>query len=64
LNDADGPLFPSLERVRQISYRVALAVGAEAVRAGLTSTDLDSLERAVTNKMWIPRYVPLKRTLI
>ena len=64
LNDADGPLFPSLERVRQISYRVALAVGAEAVRAGLTSTDLDSLERAVTNKMWIPRYVPLKRTLV
>jgi malate dehydrogenase (oxaloacetate-decarboxylating) len=60
LNDADGPLFPPLESVREISYRVALAVGAEAVRAGLTTTSLDSLESAVTNKMWTPRYVPLK----
>ena len=61
LKNADGPLFPPLEKVREISYRVALAVGAEAVRAGLTTTSLDSLESAVTNKMWTPRYVPLKR---
>jgi malate dehydrogenase (oxaloacetate-decarboxylating) len=61
LNDADGPLFPSLEKVREISHCVALAMGAEAVRAGLTSTSLDSLESAVKNKMWTPRYVPLKR---
>jgi malate dehydrogenase (oxaloacetate-decarboxylating) len=61
LNDADGPLFPPLESVREISYCVALAVGAEAVRAGLTTTSLDSLETAVTNKMWTPRYVPLER---
>ena len=61
LNDADGPLFPPLESVREISYRVALAVGAEAVRAGLTTTSVDSLESAVTNEMWTPRYVPLKR---
>ena len=27
---------------------------------GLTSTGLDSLERAVANKMWTPRYLPLK----
>jgi malate dehydrogenase (oxaloacetate-decarboxylating) len=61
LSTADGPLFPSLEGVREISYRVALAVGEEAVRAGLTSTSLNSLERAVTNKMWAPRYTPLQR---
>jgi malate dehydrogenase (oxaloacetate-decarboxylating) len=61
LNDPDGPLFPSLEAVREVSYRVALAVGTEAVRAGLTSMSLDSLQRAVANKMWAPHYVPLKR---
>lgn len=61
LNDTDGPLFPPLEKVQEISYSVALAVGAEAVRAGLTSMSLDSLKSAVTNKMWTPRYVPLKR---
>jgi len=30
------------------------------VRTRLTSIELDSLERAVTNKMWTPQYVPLK----
>ena len=60
LRDPDGPLFPALESVRQISHRVALAVGAEAVRAGLTSMRLDSLDRAVTDTMWTPQYVPLK----
>ena len=62
LNCARGPLFPPLESVREISYRVALAVGAEAVRAGLTTRRLDSLEHAVREKMWTSRYVPLKRS--
>ena len=61
LKHPDGPLFPSLQAVREISYRVALAVGVEAARAGLTSRSPDSLEHAVENKMWTPRYVPLKR---
>jgi malate dehydrogenase (oxaloacetate-decarboxylating) len=61
LSDPDGPLFPRLEDVREISRRVALAVATEAVRTGLTSTTLDSLEHSVENKMWTPRYVPLKR---
>jgi malate dehydrogenase (oxaloacetate-decarboxylating) len=63
LSDPDGPLFAPLEVVQEVSYRVALAVGAEAVRAGLTSIGPDSLERAVTNKMWTPRYVPLKHVV-
>lgn len=61
LNDPDGPLFPPLEAVREISYRVAIAVGTEAMRSGLTRfKSVDSLEHSVTNSMWIPRYVPLK----
>lgn len=60
LNDPDGPLFPSLERVREISYQVALSVGTEAVRTSLTSTTPNSLETAVTSKMWTPQYRPLK----
>ena len=61
LDFADGPLFPPLKAVREISYRVALAVGAEAVREGLTSRSVDSLEQGVMDKMWTPRYVPLRR---
>ena len=64
LQDPDGPLFPPLEIVREISYRVALAVEAEAIRSGLTSMTLDSLESAVVNKMSSPQYVRLKRTAL
>jgi malate dehydrogenase (oxaloacetate-decarboxylating) len=63
LSDPDGSLFPPLENVREISYRVALAVQAEAVRTGLTSISIDALQRAVTNKMWTPQYVPLRRVV-
>jgi malate dehydrogenase (oxaloacetate-decarboxylating) len=61
LDNPDGPLFPPLRRVREISYRVGLAVGAEAVRAGLTSMSPEALEDAVVNTMWNPRYVALRR---
>ena len=60
LSDPDGPLFPPLESVREISHRVALAVQGEAVRAGLTSINIDALQRAVTDKMWTPQYAPVK----
>ena len=60
LKDPDGPLFPTLNTVREISYRIAMAVGAEAVRERLTSMNLDTLDSAVRNKMWTPDYVPLK----
>ena len=60
LNDPDGPLYPPLESVREISRNVALAVGVEAQRVGLARpTCMEELERNVTNKMWQPRYVPL-----
>lgn len=62
LDDPDGPLFPPLESVREVSRQVALAVAGEALRGGLTSPNGDSLERAITNKMWTPRYVPLRRS--
>jgi len=55
-------LYPSLESVREISYQVALAVGAEAIRAGLSRlSSVNSLEVALANKMWLPRYIPLTR---
>ena len=61
---ADGALYPPLERVREISREVALAVGAEAMRAGLSPLRrLDYLESEVADKMWTPRYLPLRRAL-
>jgi malate dehydrogenase (oxaloacetate-decarboxylating) len=61
LADPDGPLFPPLEIVREISYRVALAVGAEAIQSGLAQNmSTEALEEAVKTNMWSPRYLPLK----
>ena len=63
LNDADAPLYPPLESVREISRKVAVAVGVEAQQSGLTeTTSLVELERNVIDKMWSPDYVLLKRT--
>ena len=61
LNDPTAPLYPPLECVREISRKVAVAVGVEAQGAGLARpTCIEELERNVTNRMWNPHYVPLK----
>src|SRR5688572_21211411 len=47
----------------QVSRRVAVAVGVEAQKAGLTeTTSLDELERNVGETMWRPHYALLRRT--
>jgi malate dehydrogenase (oxaloacetate-decarboxylating) len=59
---ATASLYPALEDVREVSRRVALAVGAEAQRAGLAeATSPEELERRVAATMWTPRYVRYKR---
>ncbi|HEU4388734.1 MAG TPA: NAD-dependent malic enzyme [Blastocatellia bacterium] len=58
LQDPVEPLYPRLERVREVSKQVALAVGAEAQRAGLANkTTPAELDRLVTARMWTPHYV-------
>ena len=52
-----APLYPRLEVVREVSRRVALAVGLEAQRAGLAEeTTLEELVARVAARMWAPRY--------
>jgi hypothetical protein len=59
----DASLDPPFERVREISRRVAVEVALEAHRAGLAQvTHLDDFNRTVTEKMWEPPYVSLKRS--
>lgn len=57
-----APLYPSLENVREISRRVAVAVGREAQLSKLAEeTTQEELERLVELNMWTPNYVELKR---
>jgi len=60
LHDPEAPLYPPLEQVREVSFRVALAVAREAERAGLAKVNLEDLEQTVRTKMWQPHYVPLR----
>ena len=60
LEDPDDSLYPALENVREISRRVAIAVGREAMKLGLAKGSKDSIEDRVDNKMWQPHYVVLK----
>jgi len=53
LQDEQGSLYPPLERVREISKSVALAVAHEAQESGLAEvTNAEGLERRVSEKMW------------
>jgi malate dehydrogenase (oxaloacetate-decarboxylating) len=59
LHNPDAPLYPPLERVREVSFTVAVEVAREAQRAGLAKVDLNNLEQTVRGKMWKPHYVSL-----
>jgi malate dehydrogenase (oxaloacetate-decarboxylating) len=61
LHQHETSLFPPLEKVREISFKVALEVAREAQRTGLAEVDLDNLEETVRGKMWEPHYLPLRR---
>lgn len=54
-------LYPMVEDVREVSRRVALAVGLAAQQSGVAErTSQEELERRVTAQMWIPHYPRLK----
>jgi malate dehydrogenase (oxaloacetate-decarboxylating) len=58
----DAPLLPSLEGIRQVSRRIAIAVAAEAQRAGVAErTSPDEIARLVDRRMWGPRYARLTK---
>ncbi len=60
--DPNGPLLPPLEDIRTVSRWIAIAVAAEARRAGVARTSPRELERLVDERMWTPRYPRLRRT--
>ncbi len=62
LNDSSAPLYPPLERVREASRKVAVAVAREAQRSGLAEqTNIDELERRIDQRIWAPNYRQLTR---
>lgn len=60
LHDPGAALYPRLDQVREISFKVAVEVAREARRAGLAEVDLDKLEETIRRRMWKPHYLPLR----
>jgi malic enzyme len=59
---AQGTLYPPVEALGTISKSVAVAVAAEAAASGLAGIPEDTdLDRAVSDAMWWPDYVPYLR---
>lgn len=62
VQNGDAALYPCLEKVREVSRAVALAVGLQAQRLGLAEiTTPGALEIRIAEKMWKPHYVRLRR---
>ena len=60
-NDHSKSLYPPLEDVREVSRRVALAVGAAAVDAGVAEEIAPpDLEARIQETMWEPGYATLR----
>jgi malate dehydrogenase (oxaloacetate-decarboxylating) len=52
-------LLPDVERLREVSFRVGIAVAARAVEEGLARGPVDHLEERVRAAMWEPVYLPV-----
>eukprot|EP01127_Copromyxa_protea_P000557 TRINITY_DN10471_c0_g1_i1.p1 TRINITY_DN10471_c0_g1~~TRINITY_DN10471_c0_g1_i1.p1 ORF type:complete len:588 (+),score=128.30 TRINITY_DN10471_c0_g1_i1:101-1765(+) len=54
---ANGSVFPSIDRIREVSLEVAVAVSKQALDLGLTRVPKPSnWEKFLTDHMWIPHY--------
>ncbi|HEX6999760.1 MAG TPA: NAD-dependent malic enzyme [Gammaproteobacteria bacterium] len=51
-----GLLFPSVSRLRTVSYQIAVAVVRQAVRDGVSDVPEHDIERRVRAAMWSPEY--------
>ena len=59
--DAQANLLPPVTALREVATAVAVAVGRQAAREGLTEMKIDEVEAAVHAKMWTPRYKTYRR---
>jgi len=58
---ARGTLYPPLENIRAVSRAVAVAVGKELVRSGLSPLESeDEVEKRVDERIWMPEYLPYR----
>ena len=64
-NSLNGQLFPSISKIPLISKDIAVALGMQAIRDGVSTAKMiktrSDLVEAVNNKFWIPKYGSIVR---
>jgi malate dehydrogenase (oxaloacetate-decarboxylating) len=61
-HDPKANLLPSLDKIREVSFAVGLAVAKEAVAAGFAAFMSDAeIDKKLHAKVWEPAYLPYKR---
>jgi malate dehydrogenase (oxaloacetate-decarboxylating) len=59
--EPEAPPLPPIDQVREVSHRVAVAVGLQAQREKLAPANLPGgLEQAVAAKIWMPAYARVR----
>jgi malate dehydrogenase (oxaloacetate-decarboxylating) len=59
--DPNGALLPPLESLREVSLRVAFALGRQAEAEGLAEVKGEAFVEALHAKVWEPVYLPYRR---
>ncbi|MBC2600290.1 NAD-dependent malic enzyme [Puniceicoccus vermicola] len=59
----DNPVLPPIHDAPKVSKAVAIAVGQQAVKEGLSSmkAEVDDVEKLVELAQWQPNYIPVRR---
>jgi malate dehydrogenase (oxaloacetate-decarboxylating) len=59
--DPDANLLPPLTEIRNLSFKVALAVARQAQKEGCADLSEEATAAAIRTKMWEPVYAPYRR---
>lgn len=59
--DPEANLLPLLSKIREISFKVALAVAQTAVKEGHSDCPVEKIEHEIRKNMWTPDYLPYKK---
>lgn len=64
-NDQLGAsLLPNIDKLQEVSEKVALAVIDTAISEGIARADITDVEKAVAEAIWKPEYKEIKRITI
>lgn len=62
-NNSDANLLPPISTIRDVSYQVAVATAKEAIASGLAQIKTkEPIEKIIRDLMWIPEYLPYKKS--